>query len=48
MSLQDIGKKISKSLKGMYGDVVISYFNFCMPDDPLYSIRETAKTVNYL
>ena len=43
MSLQDIGKKISKSLKGMYCDVVIRYFNFCMPDDPLYSIRETVQ-----
>ena len=43
MSLQDIGKKISKSLKGMYCDVVISFFNFCMPDDPLYSIKETVQ-----
>jgi len=43
MSLQDIGKKISKSLKGMYCNVVISYFNFCMPDDPLYSIKETVQ-----
>ena len=43
MSLQDIGKKISKSLKGMYCDVVIRYFNFCMPDDPLYSIKETVQ-----
>ena len=43
MSLQDIGKKISKSLKGMYCHVVISYFNFCMPDDPLYSIKETVQ-----
>jgi len=43
MSLQDIGKKISKSLKGMYCNVVITYFNFCMPDDPLYSIRETVQ-----
>ena len=43
MSLQDIGKKISKSLKGMYCHVVISYFNFCMPDDPLYSINETVQ-----
>jgi hypothetical protein len=43
MSLQDIGKKISKSLKGMYCDVVIRFFNFCMPDDPLYSIRKTVQ-----
>ena len=43
MSLQDIGKKISKSLKGLYCNVVISYFNFCMPDDPLYSIKETVQ-----
>ena len=43
MSLQDIGKKISKSLKGMYCDVIITYFNFCMPDDPLYSIKETVQ-----
>lgn len=43
MSLQDIGKKISKSLKGMYCDVIIRFFNFCMPDDPLYSIRETVQ-----
>ncbi|GAG25550.1 unnamed protein product, partial [marine sediment metagenome] len=43
MSLQDIGKKISKSLKGMYSNVVITYFNLCMPDDPLYSIRETVQ-----
>ncbi|MCK5030981.1 MAG: transposase [Thermoplasmatales archaeon] len=43
MSLQDIGKKISKSLKGMYCNVVITYFKFCMPDDPLYSIKETVQ-----
>lgn len=43
MSLQDIGKKISKSLKGMYCDVVISFFHFCMPDDPLYSIKESVQ-----
>ena len=43
MSLQDIGKKIGKSLKGMYCNVVITYFNFCMPDDPLYSIKETVQ-----
>lgn len=27
----------------MYCDVVISFFNFCMPDDPLYAIKETVQ-----
>jgi len=27
----------------MYCDVVIRFFNFCIPDDPLYSIRETVQ-----
>ena len=41
MSLQEIGRKIRKSLKGLYCDVVTRFFNFRMPDDPLYSLRET-------
>jgi hypothetical protein len=41
MSLQEIGKKIQKCLKGRYCDVITSFFTFDLSDDPKYSIRES-------
>ncbi|MCK4347477.1 MAG: transposase [Thermoplasmatales archaeon] len=41
MSLQEMGKKIRKSLKSRYCDIVSGFINFQLPDDPVYSLKET-------
>ncbi|MEA3457937.1 MAG: transposase [Candidatus Thermoplasmatota archaeon] len=41
MSLQEMGKKIRKSLKRRYCDIVTGFINFHLPDDPVHSLKET-------
>jgi len=41
MSLHEIGKKIQKSLKGRYCDVITNFFTFDLSDNPKYSIKES-------
>ena len=36
-----MGKKIRKSLKSRYCDIVSGFINFQLPDDPVYSLKET-------
>jgi len=41
LSLQEMGKKIRKSLKKRYCDIVSRFINFQLPDDPIHSLKET-------
>jgi len=41
LSLQEMGKKICKSLKKRYCDIVSRFINFQLPDDPIHSLKET-------
>ena len=41
MSLQEMGKKIRKSLKSRYCDIVTGFINFHLPVDPVHSLKET-------
>jgi len=41
LSLQDMGKKIRKSLKWRYCGIVSRLLTSHLPDDPVYSIKES-------
>jgi len=41
MSLQEMGKKIRKSLKERYCDIVSRFINFQLLDDTVHSLKET-------